>query len=358
MEKAKPKLFMILIITLFISSCTIYREFPIEVYQPSELQFPDDAKDIVILSHNFKFDQDTFQNYYKRNKKLLRLPENISQSIDSMMVTKVLNSLSKSLKINGSFEDIKLLPYNFIEQSKGEFISTLSKDFIKKLDAHYNTDLVVSLETFSYFYSEYPYGVEKSIAYNQVLTAATWAVYSPDKELLLDIKTMVDTVFWDGSTTDKKRGRIRKPPIAEALQTAAQVAGENYARRLSPGWQNVYRMYVIPPVEDFKDAARHFEQEKLDKAIALWDKYNGQRFGKLSIWANYNIALAKELQGNIDAAKQAIEKSLLQAIALKNSEDIKTVSLYNSVLQKRVYDISILSEKENNLDKFFEGFQE
>ena len=99
----------------------------------------------------------------------------------------------------------------------------------------------------------------------------------------------------------------KAPPRLTALRIAAQMAGENYAKRFSASWKTVNRIYSIPPLPAFSQAAAYFEEGKWDQAIDLWKSYADERNGKMAINARYNIALAYEIKDNLDLASRWLE---------------------------------------------------
>ncbi|MFO7790070.1 MAG: DUF6340 family protein, partial [Bacteroidales bacterium] len=74
------------------------------------------------------------------------------------------------------------------------------------------------------------------------------------------------------------------------------------------------------------------------KAASIWKKYTDSNDNKLAARANYNMAVAAEIQGNIDAAIEWAKQSL----ELDDSHKTKS---YINLLHKRKQDFRKLKEQ-------------
>ncbi len=341
MNKLLPILFLVL--TTF--SRTVYREFAIDVYKPGLISLPSDVKNIAILSRNFKFDNDTLQHYYKSGYILRKDKKNAHLNIDSIAVSNALQGLASGLEGNGAFEKVKLFPYGLIKPHRGERMAPFSNSLIRELSDLAQADILISLEAFSYFYSEYNLPDFETPG-NEVITVGIWSIIDPAEMKIIERKSMVDTVFWDGYGEGADNKRYKLPPRITSIKLAAEIAGGNYAKRLTPSWHKVSRMYVIPPVEDFRLAAAYLEQEKWGDAIRYWEKYTQKKYGKLAINASYNLALAYEMKDEFEKAQEWITYAYQIALALKSGDDLKMIILYKNILDKRQEELDSLNQSD------------
>jgi len=338
------RLLLLFIVLLFsVTGCTVYREFPIEVYQPGEILVRPDAKNVVLVYRNFKYSNDTLQNYFKSDFQLRKV-RNKSANMDSILVTSCLNELSENFKNSNTFNRVEILPNTIFKKHTGEKLPPLNFDLIKQLTEATNTDLLISLETYSSFYSEHSgnYDVQKS---NEVVTAAVWAIYDPLGEKLIERKAMIDTIYWNGydSNGNYQKG-FRLPPRETALKIAAQMTGENYAKRFSASWQTVNRTYSVPPLPDFSEAANYIGEGEWDKAISLWEKYAADKNGKLAISARYNLALGYEMKDDFETASKWAAAAQKLAVDYRSKEDIKMIMTYQKILEQRKKEIRQLNQ--------------
>jgi hypothetical protein len=330
-------------IMLLISSCTVYKEYPIDVYEPGKIAIPSNAQNASIVYRNFKYAGDTLQHYYKDDY-LLRKAKHDPQNLDSILVNLCITELAKNLKTQNTFNEIHIIPELF-EAHTANKLPVLNFTVVNKLANSTQADLLISLETFSYFFSEYSQTEQMSTNSNEVITAAVWAVYNPYTEKLLERKTMIDTIFWNKyDTQGNYNSKSKLPPRITALKIAAQMVGENYSKRFFATWQTVNRMYSIPPLPDFSAADKYVQKGEWDNAILLWKRYATADNGRMAINARYNLALGYEMKDDIDTAQKWLSAALQIASDYKSKENIRMIIKYQKVLTKRQQDIARLNQ--------------
>jgi signal peptidase I len=325
------------------TACTVYKEYPIDIYKPGEISIPSDAKNVALIYRNFKYPGDTLQYFYKDNYQLKRARTN--ENLDSILVKACLTELAKNFKEKNTFNEVKILPYDLFKRHTSKKLPPLNFGLIKKITSSTHSDLLISLETYSYFFSEYPQNYDNPPS-NEVITASVWAVYDPVADRLIERKALIDTVYWNGydDKGNYQRG-YKLPPREAALKIASQLAGENYAKRFFASWQTVNRTYSIPPLPDFSDAANFIDQGKWDDAIRLWKNYASDKNGKLAINARYNLALAYEMKDDFVMASRWLEAAQNLAVQYRSKDDLKMILAYRKILQKRINDIKKLNQK-------------
>jgi len=337
------RLLLLGFILLLFSSCTVYKEYPIDIYKPGEIAIPPEAQDVAIVYRNFKYQGDTLQHYYKDDYRLRKARKD-PQKLDSILVAVCMKELAQNLKSQNTFNNIHIFPELF-EPHTAQKLPSLNFDLVSTVTTSSHTDLLISLETFSYFFSEYSSTAEMPTNSSEVITAAVWAVYNPYNQKLLERKTMIDTIFWNGY--DDKGNYQRKsklPPRITALKIASQMAGENYSKRYTASWQTVNRSYSVPPLPDFSAADEYVQKGEWDNAIMLWKRYADGSNGRMAINARYNLALGYEMKDDINTAQKWLSAALQIASDYKSSEDIKTILQYQKILTKRQKDIARLNQ--------------
>jgi tetratricopeptide (TPR) repeat protein len=323
-----------IILVILLASCTVYKEYPIEVYKPGEARVPASAQNAAIVYRNFKYREDTLQHYYKNNFQL-RKAKNDPENLDSLLVTACINELANELQNNDAFDEVYIFPTDIFERHTAEHLPHLPAELTENVTQASGADVLLVLETFSSFFSAYPQTFD-SPKTHEVITVTVWGIYDPVKKVNVERKTMIDTVFWNGYDD---QGNYRKdytpPPRLTALEMASALAGKNYARRFYATWQTVNRMYSVPPLPDFSDAAFYFEEGKLDNAIALWQRYADDSNGKMAINARYNLALAYELKDDLDTAQKWLTAALQLASRYRSKNNLKMILAYKKVLDNR-----------------------
>jgi len=324
-------------------SCTVYKDYPIEIYTPGEIAYPANAENVAIVYRNFKYSGDTLIHFYKDDFRLKKA-KNDPQNLDSILVNLSMSELAKNLKEKNSFKEIRIFPELF-EPHTGDKLPALNMEMVQQLADKTNTDLVISLETYSSFYSKYSSTAEMPTKSNEVITAAVWAVYSPVEQRLIERKTMIDTIFWNGYDANGNYNRKTKlPPRITALKIASKMAGENYSKRFFASWENVNRMYSVPPLPDFAMADEYVQKGDWDNAIMLWKRYADDSNGKMAINARYNLALGYEMKDDFDTAEKWLNAALQIATAYNSKEELKMIFEYQQLLAKRKKDILRLNQ--------------
>lgn len=343
----KPEILLVLWVLMLFSSCTVYREYSIEIYKPGEIVLNPDVKSAAVAYRNFKYPGDTLQNFFRKGNQLVNA--NDSQNIDSILVNACLNNLAISLKNHHIFEEVPVFPYHTFERHTGEHLSRLPEHLISQLTTDANAGILISLENLSTFFSTYP-GTYDAPLTNEVVTIAVWGIYNGKNTERAERKIMIDTIFWNGYDAE---GNIQQnytpPPRLTALELASAMAGESFAEKFSATWETVKRMYSIPPLPDFSDAAFFFEEGKWNEAILLWQKYSDDRNGKMAINARYNLALAYEMKDDFESAQQWLAAALTLAQSYRSKKNIQTIQLYQKILNTRKKDFSILNRIENEI---------
>lgn len=336
----------IIFILAGLSACTVYKEYPIEVYKPGEVAVPPSADNVALFYRNFKYPADTMQHYLKNNYRLAKA-KNDPKNLDSILVFTCMNELASEFKTNNTFNEVRIFPYSSFDRHSAENLPKLPSQLIGKIASSSGADVLIALETYSSFFSTFP-GDAETPKTNEVITASVWGIYDAQSEKLMERKTFIDTLFWNGydSQGNYQKG-YKPPPRLKALEIAAAMAGENYAKRFRASWETVTRMYSVPPLPDFSDAAYYFEEGKWDRAIALWRKYADDSNGKMAINARYNLALAYEMKDEISTADKWLEAARDLATRYRSKEELKMITSYMKALDVRKRQINRLNHYQN-----------
>lgn len=335
------KLFFLFPAVWAFSACTVYRQVPIEVLRTEEVKLPLKRNAIAFIYRNFKFNKDTLQDYYLQDGVLLADRSTSKQETDSLVATSCLQAAASLLNDKGISEKPVFYPYGIFPPQTGERIIPLPTDLIKKLAMPAKADYLIVLETITYFFS-IDNRMESGEGFQQVKLAAVWNLYNRETGKVEDHKTITDTLYWDLGQANKSGVT---PPRKIALQQAASLMGENYAKRFYADWEKVDRMVIVPPLEDFRQAAALAEQQEWDKAAEIWRRYIAQKYGKLAISACYNLALSAEISDDLPGAATWIDKAVKLASPYKGSDELEYALNYQKIISARIAGIENISGK-------------
>ena len=321
------------IIGLFLlSSCTTLYEFPIEVYQPAKVNLPPKIKNIALASRNLKYPSDTLQHFYSRNNKLTKDIGHLN--IDSITLNACFDSLSAKISQQKRFDKVTVLPVNTLPVQYVPKINPPAKAQIGQLASETQADALILLDMFSGFYSVYPVSDDNHLV-AQVVTASIWTIYDPASYRILQHQSMIDTLYWDG--LDEKGDYVVSsiPGKKDALAIAAGLAGVKYSKNLVPFWKQVNRQVLSCDKEEFPVALRLAKKNKWAEASTLWEKYTIAGNKRLRLQAMYNLAVAHEMEGDMEGAQQLLTEALAVAPASSCTLEKKTIRAYSLVLAKR-----------------------
>lgn len=318
---------------LILSSCITTQSVPIDQLEPGKVSLPSSIRKVALIYRNFKFSVDTLAGYYKLDFRLRKGTRAENLVIDSIAVTKSMDSLRKALLESGRFDEVFVYPFNAIKPHIGTKALPLSSGFIHSLCAESETDAVISLEMLSYFYSRHNSSSGREIqAEANVKVTAIWSVYTPKLDGPVDRFTHSEVIRW--SDKDPKNNRLiyKLPGRKEAIPIACGVAAKNYSKRIVPYWAESSRVIVGLNSGDWENALSYAEKNEWKVAAQIWNKYLENPQERVAGVAALNYAVAQEMLGDIDQANVWSEKSVA---LLKNGEIGRIARDYAAILYQR-----------------------
>jgi hypothetical protein len=330
----------------FLSSCVTINEFPIEVFQPAKVGLPSEIKNVTIVSRNMKYTNDTLQNYY--SKDFRRIKDIIPINYDSSAVQVCFDSLSLKMQAQKRFSTIILLPFSSLPVQHVKNIGPPSKMLIKKISSDTHADALILLDMYSSFYSTYP-NPDNDHSIAKVVTASIWTIYDPSKVKIIHHTSMVDTLYWDGLDDDDVYSASRIPNKKAALKIAAGLVGVNYSKNIVPNWMKVYRNTLSCNQTDFKKAAGLAKKNNWEEASALWGKYTESTKKRFRMQALFNLAIASELNGDIDTANELITKASKVSSSPFYATENEIIRKYSAVLAKRKIELAKINSQSYEL---------
>ncbi len=342
MRLSFPRILSLLLLYT-LNACTVYREVPIEVLRPREISV-DQGSDVVLLYRNFKYENDTLQNYYRDDYDLRKDIKNDGLNIDSLVSIKALITLASELEDKDVVNNTTVMPVNALPRITGQKLAPLPKELVQSIGSRTGSQKLISLETLTYFFSRFS---DKSDAGEsvEVILAGIWALYDVSSGAIEKHEAMVDTLFWQRRNEDGER--IQLPPRVTSLELATEVYAGNFAKKFTTSWEIVQRLLIIPPVQEFSLAAEYAAENKWEEALELWQRFTPERYGRLSVSARYNAALSYEMLNETDQAVQWIDQALLQARIYRNKDELRLVQNYKEILTKRSKEIRNLIQLNN-----------
>jgi len=298
---------------LILSSCIITQSVPIDQMEPGKVSLPSPIRKVALISRNFKFSVDTLTKYYNADFRLRKGTQADNLLIDSIAVTKSMDSLRKALLESGRFDEVFVYPFNAIKPHIGDKELPLSSGFIQSICNESETDAVISLEMLSYFYSRHGASGREIRADANVKVTAIWSVYMPKSEAPIDRFTHSEVIRW-GNNPNYGSQKYRLPGRKEAISIACGTAAKNYSKRIVPYWAESSRVIVGLNGYDWEKALSYAERNEWKEAAHIWKKYLESSQKRVAGVAALDYAVSQEMLGNPDQANiwSAKSVSLLQ----------------------------------------------
>jgi hypothetical protein len=337
--KFKPVLLWLIILLIF-SSCASYEKLSIEVFKPAEVSLTPDIKTITIISRNLKYEHDTLQNYQVRNRRLIK--DKIRLNSDSLAIKTCMDSLSGMLLKQNRFDKVEILPINTFPVSRVKEIRPAKNEYYKVISKKTGADILILLDMFSCFYSQK--NDDSDLSAN-VVTSNIWTIYSAREQKIIDRFTQVDTLYWDESDENGQYRRLRIPDKKNAILLAAGVIGENFSKHIIPSWAKVDRTIMQSSGPQFQSATRLAQNNKWEEAVSIWQVYSETKSKLNKVIALYNLALASEMNGDVDRAIELTDRAAKISSGLFLSSENEAVRKYSAVLYQRKNEINKLNQQ-------------
>jgi len=336
--KQRSKLFCLVLLLSLISSCVSYERITIEVFKPAKYSLPPDVHKIALISRNLKYTKDTLQNYQNKNHRLIK--DRIWANSDSMAIPICMDSLAFQLRSQNRIDSVILLPINTYQRVRANEIRPANMEWYKKVSRATRADGLVLLDMFSCFYSQ---ETNYSAPTAKVVTSNIWSFYDANQQKITDRFIQIDTLYWN--RTDEDGNVINKniPDKKEAIGLAAGVIGKNYSKHITPSWNMVFRNMMISKEAEAKKAFNLAKNGEWDKASAIWQKYTESKNKKLKIIGLYNLALAHEMNGEIEQAIELTDLAAQISSGLFLSSENEAIRKYSIVLYQRKNEIQKLN---------------
>ena len=381
-----PKPWILFICLAFLQSCnTMYNTkiLKIEVQVPGRAKIPKDYTKIAVRYNNCNVASNPFfNNYFEDDKKLPEITntDSIASEIYFQLFTEQLKkqqffdtiielkpadfsdiALSDSLIYrqlvrNDGIQDIPDSNVNYEVFKFSEFVKQYcladsNKNVILLIDPEYGlytkrqiqnianstgADLFFSFDFFSSVDGIYLYSSQ--MAREKVYTLACWNVYDLKKVEFARTLQRLDTIQWIEPVYSLKEAKRILPPRKDAVLNAADIAGSDFAEFLVPHWIEVDRIYYYPGNAELKKTEDLIKQNQWIEAAKIWKKNTTNKNKKIVAQSMFNMALACEMNGEMDAAIDWAVKSFY-VFANKNKVHAFNCQEYIRILSQRKLDI-------------------
>ncbi|MGC9355265.1 MAG: DUF6340 family protein [Mariniphaga sp.] len=218
-----------------------------------------------------------------------------------------------------------------------------TKNDLQRIADSTGCELLLSFDFFSNL-DGLGYNPDHALGYHLIYNMAFWNFYDLNQQKLQYFYNRVDTILWqsDGFTAGETMQNL--PLRKEALKEAAQLSGINFAEFLVPHWEQVQRMYYKSGHTDFKKTDKLISEGKWLEAAAIWKANIDNENDKIAAKSMFNMALASEMEGHLDAAIDWAVKSY-HVFGEENKLHAGNCKEYISILSTRKRDLKLIEQQ-------------
>jgi len=261
------------------------------------------------INSQFKnFDEDSLQmSFYAKNFNIKNLV-----ILDSLSSDTTLKTLGRLLYNGGRYDVVIPEERNLTRLDNKYYKIQEDTDWnmINEICKTFNTDALLVIERY-YNKINTTYKVHPSTAeYYKHVTAsidskysAAVKIYDPVEKKVIRQFEVTDTISWadEALSTEKlfeKCPTIKKCLIQSGIQTASDIN-----KYISPAWEKEERnFYLIDTEENNKKIEKLVRENEWKKSYDYWIAFTKSSKKQIKSKADFNIAVASEMLGNIDEA--------------------------------------------------------
>lgn len=223
----------------------------------------------------------------------------------------------------------------------------------KRIAKMADADAVVSLEAFdSDSYTDVTSSVREEStpsggtarttvfhAQRETRVIAAWRVYDVENKVILDdLRDHPTARTWEEDGDSRTDAMAQLPSRRDTVMDLGYVSGEWYARRIAPTYIWVSRGYYGKGDPRLKDAKNYVKASDWQGAMEIWEGLLGNPDPKLRGKAEYNMAVALEVAGDLQGALSFAKKAAVSLPKGRTRDYVRT-------LKGRVRDQARLEEQ-------------
>jgi hypothetical protein len=330
---------------LFFSACSSTSRISIEVLKPAYISVPQDIKTIAFV-----------------NRSLPSKKERVKNILEGIITGEVpfVDRQAAEKCINGAVSRLQGSPrFSALYASGLELKGTGTRQFPEPLDwsivnDYCNKNKAEALAVLEVFDSNNMYSIserqatkkdgDKEIKYTEYVANLSvqietgWRIYFPANKQIIDQNFFSDSRSWNNTGTSRTTAQQGLISIERAVADAGYYAGEQYAERISPLWTRVSRKYFKKGNDEMERAARYAQSNDWKGAAEIWQKLTNNSDPKIAGRATYNMAVACEMDGNLDEALNWAKTSYVDF-------KVKDARYYMNTIQQRINDQDRLKDQ-------------
>lgn len=310
---------------IIICSCASMVELSVQLASPPKNLVSQDIQRIAILNRSMTLNFTDSSNYLKNGKSFKRA------ICDSIAADTAIKIAARAIFSSQRFDVTIPRQMNFFRNDNNELLAPLDTNFINPICKNYDVDALLVLENFTETAEgkyRIPGGIDEGLI--NVSYSSAWRFYDsshPNQSKLFRLNNILFWRFYPDYSIRLPSDRL--PTVKEALIEGGIASGEAVAVQICPVWTDTERYFFKTRKKAIDKAIPLMKENKWAEAEEVWKKYSSEPDLSLRSKIEYNIALAEELNDNLNEALQWIIKSM----KTKYSEEAE---IYCNLLRSRI----------------------
>ncbi len=324
-------LIWILFSGIIFSSCLLInsaRSIQVEIMKPGMFTIPDSIRSIGIINR-ISSSYDTIPFEYIRSGKIITDPTVKYSDLSANSV----KALEEFLKEESYFTQVR----NFNDSINSSIQAGKPLNSQQELFQISNSDMLVVLNDCKFELTSV------NLDADVLVTTATlhWIIGNKG-DTVSYLYSQADTLIYDADPTLNFYKNEQN-----ALVSSATYLGRNFGTKVIPNWLKVERMYYRSDNPEMIKAEKLALKSDWLKAAEIWNKMTKNKNKNISAKASYNMAVACEMEGKIEAAIDWLVQSytILSGI---NGEHQQNCKRYIDILALRKKEIEKLAVQVRN----------
>jgi hypothetical protein len=318
-----------------LSSCMITdsaRTTQIEIMKPGIFNLPEEINSVAIINRApYQLDSVPFQylNAYKIETDTLIKYRTLSNNC--------VDALSRFFEKEGYFGKV-----NNYRDSLDVIYSSNETSLItpEELFQKTKSDICIFLDRFNF-------NVVALYGFNDVVAngaALSWAI-AFKTDTLSYLYNQMDTLVYEAS--DFPLNIDKNAKLFLLVSNSSEYLGRFFGSKIIPTWLTVERLYYKSRNQNMLLAQKYALNNEWLKAAEIWNKQTKNKNQRMAAKACYNMALACEMEGKIDAAIDWLVQSY-SILKVDNEEHRQNCQRYITVLAIRKKEIEKLAHQVRN----------
>lgn len=335
-------------IVVFLASCASTNTVRIQVLQPADIYVPSHIKKVVIANRSLPQKDELVWNI------LEGIVTGESVFADRESSGQCINGLANELNANPRFQATLKSDNELKGTGTKKFPTVLDWSKAEEICNNFGADGLILLETFDsdVLFSKSKQDVKKTVNNKEVIVPeynadlrmkvnAGWRIYDIKNKQIIDESVFTDEKGWNAKGETEQNAFSKLPSKRSALNESGYYAGTRFAKRISPNWIWVSRFYYVRKHDDLKKAKYMARASNWQGASEIWKKLTLNSDPKVAARACYNMAIACEIDGNLEIAITWVNKAIKEY-------NFKPAANYLNILNNRI-------AQQNKLKQQMEG---